>query len=58
MLPDTQSLIRRSGATAPPLLDAVRNRKTRDAVRSAIERLTGTPASALPRRTRPAGEAR
>jgi AsmA protein len=38
MLPDAQSLIRRSGAAAP-LLDAVRDRKTRDAVRSAIERL-------------------
>jgi AsmA protein len=38
--PDAQSLIRRSGAAAP-LLDAVRDRKTRDAVRSAIERLTG-----------------
>ena len=42
--PDPQSLIRRSGAAAP-LLDAVRDRKTRDAVRSAIDRLTGgTPA--------------
>lgn len=40
MLPDAQSLIRRSGAAAP-LLDAVRDRKTRDAVRSAIERLRG-----------------
>jgi AsmA protein len=38
MLPDAQSLIRRSGAAAP-LLDAVRDRKTRDAVRSVIERL-------------------
>ena len=38
MLPDAQSLIRRSGAAAP-LLDAVRDRKTRDAVRSAIDRL-------------------
>ena len=38
--PDAQSLIRRSGAAAP-LLDAVRDRKTRDAVRSAIDRLTG-----------------
>lgn len=40
--PDPQSLIRRSGAAAP-LLDAVRDRKTRDAVRSAIDRLTGGP---------------
>jgi AsmA protein len=38
LLPDAQSLIRRSGAAAP-LLDAVRDRKTRDAVRSVIERL-------------------
>ncbi len=36
MLPDTQILLRRSGAAAP-LLDAVRNRK----LRSAIDRLTG-----------------
>jgi AsmA protein len=36
MLPDAESLIRRSGAAAP-LLDAVRDRNT---VRSAIERLT------------------
>jgi AsmA protein len=40
MLPDPQTLIRRSGATAP-LLDALQDRRTRDAVRSAIERLTG-----------------
>jgi AsmA protein len=39
MLPDAQTLIRRSGAGAP-LLDAVRDRKTRDAVESAIRRLT------------------
>jgi AsmA protein len=38
-LPDPASLIRRSGAAAP-LLDAVRDKKTRDAVRSALERLT------------------
>src|SRR5439155_15099434 len=40
MLPDPQSRIQRSGA-AQPLLDAVRNRGSRDAIRSAIERLTG-----------------
>ena len=40
MLPDTQSLIRRSGAGGA-LLDAVRERRTQDAVRDAIERLTG-----------------
>lgn len=46
MLPDPQILIRRSGAAAP-LLDAVRDRgRGRDAVRSAIERLTGAPAPA------------
>jgi len=42
VLPDPQILIRRSGAAAP-LLNAVRNRKARDTVRSAIERLTGQP---------------
>jgi AsmA protein len=54
MLPDPQSRIQRSGA-AQPLLDAVRNRSSRDAVRSAIERLTGavptqpaSPAEAAP----------
>jgi AsmA protein len=41
MLPDPEALIRRSGAAAP-LLNAVRERSARDAVRSAIERLTGT----------------
>jgi AsmA protein len=41
MLPDPQTLIRRSGATAP-LLDALQDRRTREAVRSAIERLTGS----------------
>lgn len=40
LLPDTQALIQRSPA-ASPLLNAVRNRTTRDTVRSAIERLTG-----------------
>ena len=44
MLPDPEALIRRSGAAAP-LLNAVRERSARDAVRSAIERLTGAPAS-------------
>jgi AsmA protein len=45
MLPDPESLIRRSGAAAP-LLNAVRDRNGRDSVRSAIERLTGgAPAS-------------
>ena len=40
LLPDTQALISRS-PVASPLLNAVRNRNTRDTVRSAIERLTG-----------------
>ena len=40
MLPDPEALIQRSGAAAP-LLNAVRERRARDAVRSAIERLTG-----------------
>lgn len=44
MLPDPQILIRRSGAAAP-LLDAVRDRKTRDAVRSVIEQIARPPAS-------------
>ena len=49
MLPDTQALILRSPA-ASPLLNAVKNRNTRDTVRSAIERLTGGA-------VRPSGEA-
>jgi AsmA protein len=44
MLLDTQSLIRRAPAAAP-LLDAVRNRSAREAVRSAIDRLVGNPAA-------------
>src|SRR5437899_2083786 len=40
IFPDPQSLIRRSPASAP-LLDAVKDRKTRDAVRSVLERFTG-----------------
>ncbi|MBI5264401.1 MAG: AsmA family protein [Bradyrhizobium sp.] len=41
IFPDPESLIRRSPASAP-LLDAVKDRKTRDAVRSVLERFTGT----------------
>jgi AsmA protein len=49
MLPDTQSLISRSGAAAP-LLNAVRGKSPADAVRSAIERLSGAAGqSAAPR---------
>jgi AsmA protein len=47
MMPDPQILIRRSGAAAP-LLEAVKDRAARDAVRSAIERLTRVPPAAAP----------
>jgi AsmA protein len=40
VLPDPESLIRRSPASAP-LLDAVRERRARDSVRATIERLMG-----------------
>ncbi|WP_315717620.1 MULTISPECIES: AsmA family protein [unclassified Bradyrhizobium] len=40
IFPDPESLIRRAPAAAP-LLDAVKDRKTRDAVRSVLERFTG-----------------
>ena len=56
MLPDAQSLIRRSGAAAP-LLDAVRDRKTRDAVRSVIDRLNRDAAAAPPAAAEPAAPA-
>ena len=45
IFPDPESLIRRSPATAP-LLDAVKDRKARDAVKSVIERFTGGPIAA------------
>src|SRR5262249_35974403 len=45
MLPDPEALIRRSGAAAP-LYRAIQDRKARDSLRPAIDRLTGgTPAS-------------
>ena len=47
MLPDPEALIQRSGAAAP-LLNAVRDRRARDAVRSAVERLTGAPSDTVP----------
>jgi AsmA protein len=47
MLPDPQSRIQRSGAAAP-LLDAIRDRGARDAVRSAIERLSGAAPAGTP----------
>ena len=58
MLPDAEALIRRSGAAAP-LLNAVRDRNARDAVRSAIERLTGAHAApaAIPAADQPADAA-
>jgi AsmA protein len=40
IFPDPESLIRLSPASAP-LLDAMKDRKTRDAVRSVLERFTG-----------------
>jgi AsmA protein len=52
LLPDPQSLIRRSGAAAP-LLDAVRSQRGREAIRSAIERFTG----GLPTQQQPAAPA-
>jgi len=48
LLPDAEALIRRSGAAAP-LLNAVRDRRARDAARSVIDRLTGgTTSTATP----------
>ena len=47
MLPDPQSLIRRSGAAAP-LLDSLRGRTAGDAVRSVIDQLLATPPTASP----------
>jgi AsmA protein len=44
MLPDPDILIRRSGAAAP-LLNAVRDRRNSESIRSAIERITGRPAN-------------
>ena len=44
MLPDPQSLIRRSGAAAP-LLDALKGRTASDAVRSVIDQLMAAPAT-------------
>jgi AsmA protein len=53
ILPDTQMLILRS-PVASPLFEAVKNRNTRDTVRSAIERLTGGTPSSPPAAVRPA----
>lgn len=40
IIPDSESLLQRSPLSAP-LLDAVRDRRAREAVKSAVERLTG-----------------
>jgi len=47
-LPDAQTLIKRS-VPAAPLLDAVRDRKTRDAIESSIRRLTAPTLDRNPR---------
>jgi AsmA protein len=44
VLPDPQSLIRRSGAAAP-LLDAIKDRSAGAAVRSVIDRILAAPAA-------------
>jgi AsmA protein len=54
IFPDPESLIRRSPASAP-LLESVRNPKTREAVRSVLERFTGAK-PATPDATGPAAE--
>lgn len=56
MMPDVASLIQRSGAAAP-LLDAVRARASREAVRSAIEQLTGGEAKQAGDSARPSAPA-
>jgi len=58
IFPEPESLIRRSPGAAP-LLDAMKDRKTRDAVRSAIERFTGqkvAPEAAVPAAEAPKGD--
>lgn len=47
ILPDTEILLQRSPASAP-LFNAVRERKTRDTLRNALERLTQPPAQQAP----------
>lgn len=53
IFPDPESLIRRSPASAP-LLDAVKDKRARDAVRSVIERFTGGARRAAPEAAVPA----
>jgi AsmA protein len=57
IFPDPESLIRRSPGAAP-LLDAVKDRKTRDAVKSVLDRLTGAKPVAAPEAVAPAGDAK
>lgn len=56
IFPDPVSLIRRSPASAP-LLDAVKDRRTRDAVRSVLERITGQKSAPEASAPPPAAEA-
>jgi AsmA protein len=56
IFPDPVSLIRRSPASAP-LLDAVKDRTTREAVRSVLERLTGQKSAPEAAAQPPAGAA-
>ena len=63
IFPDPESLLRRSPGAAP-LLDAVKDRKTRDAVKSVLDRLTGggvkpvaAPDAAAPAASAPAAAA-
>src|SRR6267154_2478821 len=56
IFPEPESLIRRSPGAAP-LLDAMKDRKTRDAVRSAIERYTGQKVAPEAAVSAPAAEA-
>ena len=56
VFPDSDSLIRRSPASAP-LLDSLKDRKTRDAVKSVIDRFTGNRAQPVaPAAQAPAAE--
>jgi AsmA protein len=55
IFPDPESLIRRSPGAAP-LLDAVKDRKTRDAARAVLERFTGGQKAVPDAATPPAGE--
>lgn len=52
IFPDSDILIRRSPATAP-LLDSLKDRKTRDAVKAVIDRLTGRKQPAAPANVEP-----